>query len=55
MGEQFSPKEVRKVIEAHMGVGFINALYNEKAEPPCYRKFECTTDCVVSSFCVHRR
>ena len=54
-GDAFTFEEFRKVMEIHMGVGFVNAVFNKKSYPPCERKIECTLDCIVFSFCVHRR
>ena len=51
----FTEKEFTDIMGAHMGVGFVNAVFNKKAYPPCENKIECTLDCIVSSFCVHRK
>ena len=54
-GDAFTEKEFTDIMGAHMGVGFVNAVFNKRSYPPCERKIECTLDCIVSSFCVHRR
>ncbi len=53
-GDFFTEKEFTDIMGAHMGVGFVNAVFNKKAYPPCERKIECNLDCIMSSFCVHR-
>lgn len=54
-GDAFSHSEFVNVMRGHYGVCFTNALFNEDGDAPCEDVFSCHEDCIVRSFCVHRR
>ena len=54
-GDAFRHQEFVNVMRGHYGVCFTNALFNKDGEPPCDDETICHVDCIVRSFCVHRR